>query len=152
MEQFDTSALRKVDSQVLDTGIRGDLLEVKARFSLAGATAERFGFMLRVGEVPFERTLVGYDRMAKRAFLDRTLSGEAVTGVRSIDIDTANNSVDIHLFLDRSSVEVFLNEGEQVITSRIYPSESSLDFKLFAENGVVELEALDVWQLKDIWK
>ncbi|GAL20540.1 sucrose-6-phosphate hydrolase [Vibrio maritimus] len=90
--------------------------------------------------------------MAKRAFLDRTLSGEAVTGVRSIDIDTTNNSVDIHLFLDRSSVEVFLNEGEQVITSRIYPSESSLDFKLFAENGVVELEALDVWQLKDIWK
>lgn len=98
VEQFDTSALRKVDSQVLETGIRSDLLEVKARFSLAGATAERFGFMLRVGDAPFERTLVGYDRMAKRAFLDRTLSGEAVTGVRSIYIDTANNSVDIHLF------------------------------------------------------
>lgn len=151
-EQFDTAHITQIDSQILDTEIRGDLLEVKARFSLAGASAERFGFMLRVGEAPFERTLVGYDRMAKRAFIDRTLSGEAVTGMRSVDIDTSNNCVEFHLYLDRSSVEAFLNQGEQVMTSRIYPAESSLGFKLFAENGSVELESLAIWRLEDIWR
>lgn len=151
-KQFDMSSITCLDSEIRDTGIDSELLEVKARFSLSGASAERFGFMLRVGDAPFERTLVGYDRMAKRAFLDRTLSGEAVTGVRSVDIDTSSNTVELHLFLDRSSVETFLNDGEQVITSRIYPSKQSLGFKLFAENGSVELEHLEVWQLEDIWK
>ncbi len=150
--KFDTSNLKKVDSQILDTGIEGDLLEIKAKFSLAGNSAERFGLMLRVGDAPFERTVLGYDNMAKRAFFDRTLSGDAVTGVRSIDLDTSSNSVELHIFLDRSSVEMFMNQGEQVITSRIYPSETSLGVKLFAENGSVELEELSIWSLEDIWK
>lgn len=144
--------IKKIESEIIETAIKSDLLEIKAIFNLSNASAERFGFMLRVGDAPFERTLVGYDRMAKRVFLDRTLSGEAVTGVRSIDVDTRSGQVEFHLYLDRSSVEVFLNQGEQVITSRIYPSANSLGFKLFAENGSVEVESLTVWQLEDIWQ
>ncbi|GAM65288.1 sucrose-6-phosphate hydrolase [Vibrio ishigakensis] len=72
--------------------------------------------------------------------------------MRSIDLDTSSNSVELHIFLDRSSVEMFMNQGEQVITSRIYPSETSLGVKLFAENGSVELEELSIWSLEDIWK
>ncbi len=128
--------------------VQGELLEIKLSFCLQERTAERFGILLRCGENR-EQTMIGYDAMAKRIYLDRNLSGH-VQGVRSTAHDGSDH-VELHIFLDRSCVEIFSDTAYQTITSRIYPSESSTKVNIFSENGKVKLKSLNIWQLKDIW-
>ncbi|GAA3333608.1 hypothetical protein GCM10020331_098310 [Ectobacillus funiculus] len=60
-------------------------------------------------------------------------SGSGVSGIRNSKVELQSDTLSLHLYLDRSSVEVFANEGFNVMTSRIYPQTSSLDFQLYAK-------------------
>ena len=57
----------------------------------------------------------------------------------------------LHIFVDWSSVEVFGNGGETVITDRIFPSSSSEDIELFSEGGSTKVVSFEIWKLKSIW-
>ncbi|WP_019613375.1 glycoside hydrolase family 32 protein [Psychromonas ossibalaenae] len=150
-EKLNPVCRKSINNEVQFIGIQEEMLELKICFSLAQAGAERFGLMLRCGETPFEQTLIGYDAMAGRVFIDRNLSGQNMQGVRSAAVDALDGVIELHIFLDRSSVEIFVNQGEAALTSRIYPSQSSLDVKVFAENGRVDIEQFSAWRLQDIW-
>ncbi len=57
----------------------------------------------------------------------------------------------LHIFLDRSVLEVFVNERVSM-TSRIYPTRAdSLGLALLADRGDAQLRHLDAWQLRSIW-
>ncbi|WP_375103493.1 GH32 C-terminal domain-containing protein [Paenibacillus sp. RS8] len=58
----------------------------------------------------------------------------------------------MHLFLDRSSVELFANEGQAAMTSRIYPTEARSGIEFFEHNGEVTITECTYWNLKNIWK
>jgi sucrose-6-phosphate hydrolase SacC (GH32 family) len=64
----------------------------------------------------------------------------------------AGETLKLHLFLDRSMIELFAN-GRRCLTSRIYPHRphDSLGVKLFASSGDARLKSLEVWPLKSIW-
>ncbi|MCI0394055.1 MAG: GH32 C-terminal domain-containing protein, partial [Chloroflexi bacterium] len=53
----------------------------------------------------------------------------------------------LHIFVDRSSVEVFGNDGQVVFTEQIFPADDSLGLELFVDGGQVQLNALDIYQL-----
>ena len=55
--------------------------------------------------------------------------------------------VRLHILIDRSSVEVFGNDGLVVFTERIFPADESLGLELFVDGAQVHLNALDVWTL-----
>ena len=57
----------------------------------------------------------------------------------------------LHVFLDRSVIEVFVNDGQTAVTRVEYPGEEDLAVGVFAENGKVTVKLLDVWQMKSIW-
>lgn len=50
---------------------------------------------------------------------------------------------DIHIFGDSSSLEIFLNSGEEVFTTRVYPVEVNGNMKINCNGQIV----LDVWEL-----
>jgi sucrose-6-phosphate hydrolase SacC (GH32 family) len=50
-----------------------------------------------------------------------------------------------------SSLEVFVGEGEQVVTNRIYLKQSNNKVYLKVNNDSLNIEQLEVWDLKDIW-
>jgi len=50
----------------------------------------------------------------------------------------------LRLFLDRSVMEVFVNEGQTCATRVIYPGQRDLGIELFAEEGNVALGSLDI--------
>ncbi|PYI89647.1 MAG: hypothetical protein DME26_00710 [Verrucomicrobia bacterium] len=56
----------------------------------------------------------------------------------------------IHVFVDRSSVEVFGNDGDVVITDQIFPSFQSQGLEVYAKGGDARLVSLDVWTLNSI--
>jgi beta-fructofuranosidase len=57
----------------------------------------------------------------------------------------------LHIFVDRSVVEVFAN-GRACAASRVYPSGSdSLGVALFAKGGAAEARSIDIWEVGSIW-
>ena len=53
----------------------------------------------------------------------------------------------LRIFIDRSSVEVFVNEGESCLSSRIYPQEAQRQLLMFANNGDATLSSGGYWPL-----
>ena len=64
---------------------------------------------------------------------------------------SATNTLDLHLYLDGSVLELVAN-GRLTLNTRVYPSrDDSLGVKLFADGGVSRLGLLEVWTLASIW-
>lgn len=129
---------------------RGTLLEFELTLDLAGSTAERFGLALRCSEDRQERTLVYFDAMARRLVLDRQHSGAGVSGVRSVPIAWGQTRIALRIFLDRSSIEVFVDDGAYSLSSRIYPGPDSQAVTVFAINGRGAFGDVSLWHLADL--
>jgi fructan beta-fructosidase len=82
--------------------------------------------------------------------LDRSNSGETafseVFGTVHHAPISAAKADKVHLFLDRSSIEVFINDGETVMTDIIFPTKPYTDLKL---TGFGETNTL--YYLESIW-
>jgi len=116
--------------------------------------ARRFGVRLRVG--PHEFTEVGIDAAGEYLYLDRRRSGRVrfadhFPTVLRAPLPPATARVALHLFVDRSSVEVFAARGRRVLTAQIYPDPRSLGLEVFAAGGEARLDGLRLWPLRSIW-
>jgi sucrose-6-phosphate hydrolase SacC (GH32 family) len=85
-----------------------------------------------------EETLVGVNTEKGLLFLDRTRSGKTDWSPDFPARMTARlkhpqlGSIHLEIVVDKNSVEVFADDGETVLTSLIYPSESSQGLSFFA--------------------
>ncbi|WP_312096557.1 glycoside hydrolase family 32 protein [Niallia sp.] len=132
--------------------IKGECLEMVAEFSLKNCTARKFGIKVRCSEDSTENTTIYYDFVSEKIIVDRNQSGTGEGGIRRSKVHKQDReSIKLHLYIDRSSLELFINNGETVMTSRIYPDSSSIYIDLFAEEGEIHLLNLDAWELADIW-
>jgi beta-fructofuranosidase len=144
----------------------GDCLEIVAEFDPGGG-AEQFGLKLRCSpdDAPSEcrlcrnggseQTSVLYDRIAGHLVIDRRRSSLSLDAQRHVQEGVLNlaagEGLRLHVFLDRSVVEIYAN-GRLCLTSRIYPSRTdSQGIGLFARGGSVWLRSLDVWEVNSIW-
>ncbi|WP_240512068.1 glycoside hydrolase family 32 protein [Paludifilum halophilum] len=133
--------------------IKGETLEIEAEIRLK--TAKEFGFKVRKGSE--EETVIGYDTQTQKLFVDRTKSGETdfsehFPGIYEAKMEPVNHTVQLRILVDRSSVEVFGNDGETVLTNRIFPDLKNQGLELFTEGGNVKLKKLKVHRLKSAWK
>ena len=84
-----------------------------------------------------EETIVSYNSEEQKITLDRTFSGALISGVdgttRSIELTRPLERLQI--FMDRSSIEIFINDGEHTLTARIFPREESIGVEVMAEDG-----------------
>lgn len=125
-----------------------ELMEFELIFDLNKTNADQFGIKLRCGET--EETVIQYETVSCVLTLDRSKSGAGPGGTRRITLP-ACDSLKLRIYLDRSSVEIFVNGGEKVMTSRIYPREQNQGVQLFARGGRLTVQKLRSWSLKDIW-
>jgi len=56
-----------------------------------------------------------------------------------------------HIFLDKSIIEVFVNNKE-CITGHFYPKSSIYPLIIGSEKGEINIKSLEIWNLKEIWK
>jgi sucrose-6-phosphate hydrolase SacC (GH32 family) len=136
--------------ELTEPATQGQTLEIIATFDIDEGTADEFGVRVRVGDD--EQTVVGYDRESGEVFIDRSESGlnpgEGATEVHTAPLEPdGDGQVKLHIFVDRSSVELFANDGLRTITDVIFPSADSTGVELYAEGGGIQLEELHVWQL-----
>lgn len=126
-----------------------DLIELKLDFDLTKTSAKAIG--LKIRGVSQEETKIEFDIEQQKLVLDCTKSGKEKDGVRRTALKT-DKLLSLRVFIDRSSIEVFANDGEVTMTSRIYPTEERLGLELFTENGDTEVNDFTYWELKDIWE
>jgi beta-fructofuranosidase len=125
------------EGRVLDR-IKGDTLEIVAEFE--PGDAKEFGVKLRRSED------------GKRAVVIRSTGRELdVAGTRlPLRRREGEKTVRLHVFLDRSVLEVYVNQRE-CVTRVIHPDVKDLGVEVFATGGGAVLEALDAWQMQAIW-
>jgi len=128
------------NSENIETGVH---CELEVEFSQVRAKA--IGLKLRVGAG--EETVIRYN--GKSIELDRSLSGAPVAKdygtVRSIPY--TGSHLKLRIFMDTSSIEIFINDGQYVMSSRIFPSSESRGIEGFAHEGNCQIN-LKKWELK----
>lgn len=126
-------------------GISGDCFELELLLDV-GQTKSA-GVKLRVDPAAGEETVVLYDRESGKLLLDRERSGQGPGGVRRAPVTVgADGLLRLRVFVDRSSVEVFAQDGEIAMTARIYPGAGATGVR-FVGDGPLRIVSLRKWEL-----
>ena len=141
------------DKSLSSLGVSGDRLEVIVTLEIGDA--DSCGLKFRVGDS--EETVVAYDATSGELFVDRTKSGEtdfhpAFAGKHNAPLKPVNGQIELHIFVDASSIEVFADDGKAVLTERIFPDPKSVDVSFFSEAGKATIKELKAWNLQSVWR
>ncbi len=125
-------------------------LEFKAELNTG--SSKKFGFIVGKNKSGSEQTRIYYDFEKHEMIVDDTQSSKREhvplnirTGKYNLE---PNSKVDLHVFIDGSVVEVFIN-GKDAFTTRLFPlSQESTDVELFTEGGNIEIFKASVWHLR----
>lgn len=126
--------------------------EIIIDFNVSETEAAIFGIQLRCSEDGKERTEILLDLENKQIIMDREHSGYGDKGISAAPLAVKQDgSVTLRIFMDTTSIEVFVNDGEQTITNRIYPDANSNQFKILTRDGKVRVNRVESWKLDAIW-
>jgi beta-fructofuranosidase len=134
-------------------GILGDCLEIEAVFE--PEPQAEFGIKLFCSPDGKEQTRLIYDCSQGLLSVDCRQSSLSSAVDRNIswahlNLD-ANGNLQLHVFMDRSVLEVFAN-GHTSFASRVYPTlPDSLGIELFSLSGETKLRSLNIWRMDSIW-
>jgi sucrose-6-phosphate hydrolase len=123
--------------------IYGDSYELEISYD--AKEADEFGLKLRVND--YEETVLSYRKIDKQFVFNIDKSGIGQKGERRTEVNLVNNKLKLRIFVDKCSVEVFINDGKKVMTGLIYPSEDAIGIKAFS-NGKSNIEILKKWDIK----
>ena len=118
----------------------GVTYELKAKFTDFNSD---FGLKLRTGKN--SETVLKFDYNDKKFVLDRTKGEQPDKRLRKVYLGDISK-LELTVFVDNSSVEVFINGGAEVFSSRIFPEKDADGISVFADKDVnVEIEK---WEWK----
>ena len=123
--------------------VNGDSYEL----DLEADMTEAKSLTLELRSSDTQKTVLSYNKENSLLILNRDKSGKALTGEREAQLKLNNNILKLRVFVDKSSIEVFANDGEVVMSSRIYPDKKSTGIKFIAD-GKVKLKCFNFYKLK----
>lgn len=103
-------------------------------------TASDFGFRI-AQQKDGSGVVIGYNMQREELYI------KDGNDVQRMNVAAAGNKIRMQVLFDRSSVEVFVNDGEKVLTTLVFPGNDASGFSVFAENGSVQLDTLKAWDL-----
>ncbi len=146
-----TNGIRIAEGAVpLPAAASGQVQRVDITF--APGTAKKSGITV-LGDGT-SSTVIGYDATAGKLFVDRTNSGNSAFHPAFASVEDAPVTLDrkgnitLRIYLDRSSVEVFAQDGLRTITDQVFPNAGADKMALFAEGGTAQLKSLIVTPLE----
>lgn len=102
--------------------------------------ADRIEFSLGAGR---EQSRLIIDRDKGQVLFDRNKSGlvkfsEKFTGIQRAPFNNKKNQLKLELYIDNSSIEIFINEGELVFTNQVFPTQKNQEL-VIKTNKLLEL-------------
>lgn len=129
-EELQMLRQEKITGEIAGSYVKKDLSMYELELFVTG------GFEIRIAE----DLSISYDPVSRKVVL--SLHGRLAAGrtLRAVLVDKMEK---IHLLVDNSILEIFINEGEKVMTTRFYPNESLHEMMIKADNGKFNLWRLN---------
>ena len=132
-----------IDEATTFEGVAGEAYELV--LTIDATASKKFSIALRASDI--EQTVLTYN-LNGTFKLDRTNSGEPINfqSVREIQTEPCDK-LKLHIFIDRSSIEVFINDGAEVLSARIYPKRTSQKIIFLPEDELLKIDSLEYYKL-----
>jgi len=153
--------LRGESSQISVSG--ADIVLMKDGFELADmelslASEELLGsFEMQFYNTQGDTLRFGYTTDSSRFYINRDEAGnndfsDTFNGDQFAPFDLATKTISVRVLMDVGSVEIFVNEGELVMTSLFFPKEPFTNSRLVTKNPQPIKAEGNIYKLKSIWK
>lgn len=123
----------------LTHGVKGDCLHIIGSFKVK--TADSFGFYVRLDKKDNGTEIIYNTKLKALTCLGKSVDLEPVDGVIKLEV-----------LLDRSSIEIYANDGKVVMSSCFVPMEDAFGMYLFNIGGELLVEKLEIYPMKSIWQ
>ncbi|WP_238900879.1 GH32 C-terminal domain-containing protein [Clostridium sp. YIM B02500] len=143
------------DKPNIMSGLSGSQYEIVAEFTPDASTTE-VGFKLRVGKSAGQETIVKYNTQTEEVTLDRSKSGKSPSADKFLQAysqkmgKTSDGKIQLHIFVDAASVEVYGNNGEVTGSAQIFPNRSSDGIEVYSVGGN-STATIKYYPLSSIW-
>lgn len=143
------------EEKILDIPFSPSQVEMIIDVDLKETTASSFGIELKndFGE----NLLITFDKNEGTLLVDRTnssndkFSEEFFNKIHSAPINYDKDTLKIRMFIDASSLEIFINNGELNFTDIFFPTEKFDKISLFAKKGKWNIIHSKMYSLNSIW-
>ena len=99
-----------------------------------------------------ESVKIGYDSIKKRGYINREniksakeISG--LGGIQYIEMPYEPKKILIEIYVEKSSIELFINNGDIVITDLVFPEEEFTEIEIIGE----EIKNVKIENIKSVW-
>ncbi len=113
--------------------ISGDLFDIRSEIELGNAT--EVGFIVRGELIQYHAT-------------DQQLSCLG----RSVHLEPLQNRIQLQILVDRTSIEVFGNEGRVSMSSCFLPDPENTSLGIYASGGEARILSMSVYELCSAWQ
>ena len=110
----------------------GELFDINAEFEIG--ESDEFGFIINGIRISYDAgnsTLTGSEESAK--------------------LDPEDGFIRFRILVDRTSIEIFANDGRVYMPLRAYPEADEKGLEIFTNGGSIEINSLIVNHIKSIW-
>jgi len=125
------------NTKILLNEIEGDSLEIVAKFS--HSHAKKFGIMVTCKHDVSDGVEIYYDN-ERKTFLDMPFDLKE------------NEDLTLHIFIDRSVIEVFANEIACQTFRSYAKNDDYQNIGLFSFGGSSKIDYVDSWEIRSIWR
>ena len=145
--------VNKTVSKEETLGFAGQVFEMELMFQ-PPSTGES-GIKLAVGNNHFLK--ISYDAQHQQMIIDRSQTNAAFSKVfatinkSAAPVQLKNGKLKWHIYFDKSIVEIYVNDGETVFTTQIFPEENETYIQLFNSEGQAIFDYVNFWKLKNTW-
>jgi len=135
-----------LDKETTLDGVKGTCGELLFDVDV-NASGNNFEFDL-FSNLKNEKTIVKYYLEEGKPVLelnrDQTIEGGK--GVRKVILQPFGDIIKFRIFLDKSAIEIFVNDGAEVMTTRVYPQEDSQNIVFIPQSEKFVIKSLDYYE------
>ena len=99
-------------------------------------------------------TTIGFDAANQQLIVDKTSAGDEKINSNKlkqvINLKNNNRTIRLTVLFDKSSLEVFVNDGEAVLTTHVFPGELADGISAFSSGGNAVVTSFKAWNLSNI--
>jgi sucrose-6-phosphate hydrolase SacC (GH32 family) len=136
-------------SNGIDWGTNGNVYRLKMTFEVNGN--DNFGLKLLMGE--HQQVVISYHPNSNELSIDRTQVGEKVDpsfpSIERVFCPLVRNRLKLDILVDNSTLEVFANDGQVVLSDLVFPKTKGKSWMIFGNENQGKVMDIAVWEWKD---
>lgn len=129
----------------------GIAYEIKMEIDLRGTTADSFELILRCSNT--KKTVITFDLKKSELTFDRNNSDGWSKGISRSTLKLKDkNILDVHIFADQSSIEMFTDNYQTAHSGNIFATNEENKNYIAAKNGILAIKKLCTWGMETSMK